>query len=65
MIRYFCDRVAVMYRGRIVETGPTEKVSTDPDHDYTKALLSAAPGSHPGTKRIMHRHRYVAEAALA
>ncbi len=65
VIRYFCDRVAVMYRGRIVETGPTEKISTNPDHDYTKALLSAAPGTHPGAKRIMHRHRYVAEAALA
>jgi peptide/nickel transport system ATP-binding protein len=59
VIRYFCDRVAVMYRGKIVETGPAEKVCFSPDHDYTKALLSAAPGSHPDKKRIISRHRYV------
>jgi peptide/nickel transport system ATP-binding protein len=62
VIRYFCDRVAVMYRGKIVETGPAEKVCSDPDHPYTKALLSAAPGTHPGDKRIMSRHRYVPPA---
>ena len=64
VIRYFCDRVAVMYRGNIVETGSTEKICTDPDHPYTKALLSAAPGSHPGDKRIMGRHRYVPVAEV-
>jgi peptide/nickel transport system ATP-binding protein len=64
VIRYFCDRVAVMYRGNIVETGGTEKICTDPDHPYTKALLSAAPGTHPGDKRIMGRHRYVPVAQV-
>ena len=64
VIRYFCDRVAVMYRGNIVETGSTEKICTDPVHPYTKALLSAAPGSHPGDKRIMGRHRYVPVAEV-
>jgi peptide/nickel transport system ATP-binding protein len=59
VIRYFCDRVVVMYRGNIVETGPCEKICTDPDHPYTRALLSAAPGLHPQAKRIMGRHRYV------
>ncbi|NUR95890.1 MAG: ABC transporter ATP-binding protein, partial [Kribbellaceae bacterium] len=39
------DRVAVMYLGRIVETGPTEDVLTDPQHPYTKALLSVLPES--------------------
>jgi peptide/nickel transport system ATP-binding protein len=39
-----CDRVAVMRRGHIVEIGPTEEVYAHPRHDYTRALLAAAPG---------------------
>ncbi|MFD5097748.1 ABC transporter ATP-binding protein [Streptomyces albidochromogenes] len=39
------DRVAVMYLGRIVETGPAEQVLTDPQHPYTRALLSVLPES--------------------
>ncbi|MEV0039663.1 ABC transporter ATP-binding protein [Streptomyces sp. NPDC050804] len=39
------DRVAVMYLGRIVETGPVEDVLTDPQHPYTRALLSVLPES--------------------
>lgn len=61
VIRYFCDRVAVMYKGQIVETGPAEKICSEPDHPYTKALISAVPGTHPRDKRILGRHRYVAE----
>lgn len=38
------DRVAVMYLGRVVETGRTEDVLSDPSHPYTRALLSALPG---------------------
>jgi oligopeptide/dipeptide ABC transporter ATP-binding protein len=42
-----CDRVAVMYLGRIVEIGTTEQVLGDPQHPYTKALLAVAPRIEP------------------
>lgn len=41
--RMVADRVAVMYLGRIVEIGPVDQVTTDPQHPYTKALLGAVP----------------------
>jgi oligopeptide/dipeptide ABC transporter ATP-binding protein len=44
-----CDRVAVMYLGRIVELGTTEQVLGDPQHPYTKALLAVAPRIEPRT----------------
>ena len=40
--RYMADRIAVMYLGKLVEVGPTEKMFTAPEHPYTQALLSAA-----------------------
>ena len=43
VVRYLCDRVAVMYMGRIVEMAPTEDLFEDPRHPYTQALLAAAP----------------------
>ena len=60
VIRYMCDRVAVMYRGRIVEAGDTDQVVNRPTHDYTKALLSAIPHPDPRDRRIQNRFRYVA-----
>ena len=47
VIRHFCDRVLVLYLGRIVEIGTTETVFTNPQHPYTRALLDAAPATHP------------------
>ncbi len=41
--RYFCDRIAVMSAGKIVELGPTEQLFTSPQHPYTQTLLAAAP----------------------
>jgi peptide/nickel transport system ATP-binding protein len=61
VIRYMCDRVAVMYRGRVVEEGPTDKVTNDPEHAYTKALLSAIPRPDPTQRRIHARHRYTGD----
>jgi oligopeptide/dipeptide ABC transporter ATP-binding protein len=45
--KFFCDRVAIMYLGRIVEIGPTEEIFADPKHPYTKALLKAIPDPDP------------------
>ena len=42
MIGEYCDRIAVMYDGRIVETGPTEAILRQPQHEYTRSLLEAA-----------------------
>ena len=41
--RFFCDRIAVMNAGRIVELGPTAEIFSDPQHPYTQTLLQAAP----------------------
>ena len=46
-VRFVSDRIAVMHHGRIVETGTTESVFTDPQADYTKSLLGAALGITP------------------
>jgi oligopeptide/dipeptide ABC transporter ATP-binding protein len=45
--RYMCDRIAVMYLGKIVEVGPTEDILANPRHPYTRALLSAVPVPDP------------------
>ncbi|MEO5756759.1 MAG: ABC transporter ATP-binding protein [Mesorhizobium sp.] len=46
VVRHLCDRIAVMYLGRVVEVGPTEEIIARPRHPYTAALLSAAPRIH-------------------
>jgi oligopeptide transport system ATP-binding protein len=51
VIRNIADRVAVMYLGRIVETGDRERIYANPLHPYTKALLSAAPIPDPALER--------------
>ncbi len=47
----FTDRIAVMYLGRIVEIGPTRRVLADPQHPYTRALLSVVPVPNPRLRR--------------
>ena len=49
--RYMCDRIAVMYLGKIVEIGETEEVLHNPKHPYTRALLSAVPIPDPTYRR--------------
>ncbi len=49
--RYMCDRIAVMYLGKIVEIGDTEEILGNPQHPYTRALLSAVPVPDPSFKK--------------
>lgn len=51
--KYFCDRIAIMYLGRIVEIGPTAEIFDNPRHPYTKALLKAIP--EPDPTRVVPR----------
>lgn len=50
-VAYFADRIAVMYLGRIVETGAAREVLANPQHPYTKALISVIPVPNPRLRR--------------
>jgi oligopeptide/dipeptide ABC transporter ATP-binding protein len=49
--KFVCDRIAIMYLGRIVEAGLTQTIFSDPKHPYTRALLAAIPVPEPGRVR--------------
>ena len=51
LVEHICRRTAVMYLGRIVEMGPTERLFDAPAHPYTRALLSAIPVPDPTAPR--------------
>ena len=61
VVRYLCDRVAVMYLGRLVEQGTREDIFRRPVHPYTRALLSADPA--PDTR--VHRERIILRGEAA
>jgi peptide/nickel transport system ATP-binding protein len=46
-----CDRIIVLYRGYVVEEGPTQEVLTSPHHPYTQLLLASVPVKHPALRR--------------
>lgn len=49
--KFFCNRIAIMYLGRIVELGSTEDIFAEPKHPYTKALLAAIPDPDPSRSK--------------
>lgn len=51
VVRHLCDRVVVLYLGRVMEEGPTRQVFASPRHPYTQALLSATPSLDPARRR--------------
>lgn len=55
IVRSFCDRVAVMYLGRVVEEAPVADLFADPQHPYTRALISAIPNPDPVEARAKNR----------
>lgn len=50
--KFFCDQIAIMYLGRIVEVGPTEEIFANPRHPYTQALLRAIPDPDPAHRAV-------------
>ena len=63
LMRYTCDRVAIMYLGKIMELGPTERILKNPGHPYSRALISAVPIPNPLINR--QRVRLSGEPTLA
>src|SRR5881396_3849627 len=67
LVEHICDRVAVMYLGRLVEIGPTASVFASPQHPYTRALLSAIPVPDPDARHeriVLDPAQFNREAAL-
>jgi oligopeptide transport system ATP-binding protein len=59
VVKYFSDRIAVMYYGKIVELADSEELFSRPTHPYTKSLLSAIPYPDPHYERRRKREAYV------
>ena len=63
VVKYFCDRIAVMYFGKIVELTTSDELFKNPLHPYTKSLLSAIPKPDPLVEKT--RKRIIYNPALA
>jgi peptide/nickel transport system ATP-binding protein len=63
VIRHICDRVAVMYVGKVVEVAGANALFTQPRHPYTEALMSAVPIFNPRHRQLEHRIRLAGEVA--
>ena len=65
VVRYISDYVYVMYLGKIVEVAPTEEIFSNPQHPYTKALLSSVPEPDPKRRRLSKRVKLPGEPPSA
>lgn len=63
VVKYFCDRIAVMYYGKIVELAASDELFKNPLHPYTQSLLSAIPKPNPLTERTRERIVYNSQLA--
>ncbi|WP_395109903.1 ABC transporter ATP-binding protein [Actinomadura sp. SCN-SB] len=63
VVRHASDRIAVMYRGRVVEEGPADRICEQPAHPYTEALLAAVPDPDPARQRLQRARRRELSAA--
>lgn len=63
VVREMCHRVAVMYRGALVETGDADRVTSEPEHPYTEQLLLAAPVADPVAQADRRRARAAARSS--
>ena len=63
VVKYFCDRIAVMYFGKVVELATSDELFKNPLHPYTKALLSAIPKPNPFTEKTRERIIYNPQTA--
>jgi len=61
VVRYLCDRVVVLYQGRVMETGPADLLAREPAHPYTHMLHQASPVPDPRSQR----QRHATQAAVA
>ena len=58
VVKYFCDRIVVMYYGKVVELATSDELFKNPLHPYTRSLLSAIPKPNPKTERTRKRITY-------
>jgi ABC-type glutathione transport system ATPase component len=65
VVKHLSHRIAVLYRGQLVETGPTEVVCDRPTHPYTRALLAGAPAPDPAAQRARRREGLAANPVKA
>ena len=65
MVDAVAARTAVLHRGRVVESGPTEQVLARPREDYTRRLVAAVPVPDPAVQAARRRRRRALEAGAA